>query len=366
MNCIGCGIELQNQDKQKPGYTPRATISENEYCYRCFRLINHNETPDVPYTNEQFLHILKTIEQEDCFVIELIDFFDFNGSQIQPVQEILKNKDYMVVANKIDLIPKSVKEKKLLFWLEKQLAKTNSTPKEIMLISALRKKNIDQLLLTIDKYRKGRNVYIIGATNTGKSTLMNSIISAVTGENTKQIATSYFAGTTLNVIRVPLDDGTALIDTPGIINESQITNYLDKESLNVVVANSEIRPNTYQLQAEQVLFITGLIQMRFIKGHDTSFTTYFSNRINIHRTKLERADELFENHVGKPLLTPPTENELAKIKGFATKTLIISKQKQDIIIEGLGWITINNIDDPIIIEMVFPQKTGIHVRDSII
>ncbi len=239
-------------------------------------------------------------------------------------------------------------------------------PLDVMLISAKKKRNIDELLNRIDEYRDGRNVYVVGATNTGKSTLINGIISAVTGDSREVITTSYFAGTTLSTIQIPFDDGSYLVDTPGIINEHQITNYLEKDSLDIIVAKDEIRPETYQLNPEQVLFITGLVRMRYLAGPKTSFTLYFSNRVNVHRAKLEREEELVADHMGRELLSPPTPSELENIEGFESQEFTLYEGKQDIVIEGFGWITLNDIEDDVTVEIVYPEKTRVHVRDSII
>ena len=41
--CIGCGAQIQTEDKEKAGYTPASSIKKAEetgdlYCQRCFRL----------------------------------------------------------------------------------------------------------------------------------------------------------------------------------------------------------------------------------------------------------------------------------------------------------------------------------------
>ena len=40
--CIGCGVTLQNKDKNKVGYTPKEKITNNMYCERCFKINNYN------------------------------------------------------------------------------------------------------------------------------------------------------------------------------------------------------------------------------------------------------------------------------------------------------------------------------------
>ncbi len=63
-----------------------------------------------------------------------------------------------------------------------------------------------ELLQAIDHYREGRDVYVVGVTNVGKSTLINQIIKQTAGVQ-ELITTSRFPGTTLDKIEIPLDDG---------------------------------------------------------------------------------------------------------------------------------------------------------------
>ena len=52
----------------------------------------------------------------------------------------------------------------------------------------------------------GRNVYIVGVTNVGKSSLINALLKHYgTGDDTL-ITTSEFPGTTLDLIEIPLDN----------------------------------------------------------------------------------------------------------------------------------------------------------------
>lgn len=46
--CIGCGAQIQTEDKEKAGFTPASSIKKAEetgelYCQRCFRLRHYNE-----------------------------------------------------------------------------------------------------------------------------------------------------------------------------------------------------------------------------------------------------------------------------------------------------------------------------------
>src|SRR5699024_4154992 len=103
-------------------------------------------------------------------------------------------------------------------------------PKDVVLTSAKRSACVKELMKVIERERKDRDVYIVGATNVGKSTLINQIINSAT-ESDDVITTSYFPGTTLGSIEIPLDDGSNIIDTPGIIQHTNLTHFLSGREL---------------------------------------------------------------------------------------------------------------------------------------
>ena len=71
---------------------------------------------------------------------------------------------------------------------------------------------------------------IVGTTNVGKSTLINKLIEISVGEK-DVVTTSRFPGTTLDMIDIPLDETTFMYDTPGIIQEHQMTHYVSEKEL---------------------------------------------------------------------------------------------------------------------------------------
>ena len=51
--CVGCGIELQNTDKDLQGYTPKSIDSkEDMYCQRCFQLKHYGKYSTNKMTRE--------------------------------------------------------------------------------------------------------------------------------------------------------------------------------------------------------------------------------------------------------------------------------------------------------------------------
>ena len=81
--CIGCGAQIQTEDKEKAGYTPASSIKKAEetgelYCQRCFRLRHYNEIVDVHITDDEFLKLLHEVGDSDALVVNVVDIFDFN------------------------------------------------------------------------------------------------------------------------------------------------------------------------------------------------------------------------------------------------------------------------------------------------
>ena len=367
--CIGCGAEIQSENQNKQGYLPKSVVEKsieenNLVCKRCFRLKNYNEVSDVELGAEDFYKLIKTLSIKDGLIVKVVDIFDFSGSWIEDVIDIVgNNKDIVLVANKLDLLPKSVKQNKIKQWLFKMLKAKGIKVKDILLISAIKNHGIEEAAARIDELRNGKDVYIIGATNVGKSTFINKLIELTTGDK-NVITTSHFPGTTLGMIEIPLDRATSIYDTPGIILDYDIAHYLDAKSLKLVMPKKEIKARVFQLNAEQSLFFGGMARVDFVKGERQSFTLYASNLVDIHRTKLSNADALFEKHLGT-LLKPPFEDNISIFKNQVKKNFKIDDRKIDIVISGLGWITVNS-DSGCEIDIYVPEEIEVFVRESII
>ena len=149
--------------------------------------------------------------------------------------------------------------------------KAGIKPIDIELVSAKTNRSVDDLLEVIKKYQKNRDVYVVGVTNVGKSTLINQIIHQASGQE-QVITTSKFPGTTLDMIKIPLDDGHDLIDTPGVIHASQMAHYLSPKDLKYVSPQKRIKPKVYQLNDGQTLFLGAIGRFDYVKGPKTGFT----------------------------------------------------------------------------------------------
>lgn len=367
MICIGCGATLQSDDETKAGFLPASLLknaNENEdlYCKRCFRLRHYNEVQDVELTDDDFLNMLHEISDKQALIINIVDIFDFNGSFISGIQRFAGKNPVILVGNKIDLLPKSLKEGKMRQWVTERAHEAGLHPKEVLLTSAMDTESVEALMKKIEIERKGQDVYVVGTTNVGKSTLINQIIKLAT-DTEDVITTSYFPGTTLGKIEIPLDDERVLVDTPGIIQSSQIAHYLTPKELKQVTPRKEIKPKVYQLNQEQTLFLGGLARFDYLKGAGKqSFVCYLSNELNIHRTKLEKADQLYATQKGE-LLTPPYKDNLESLPELKRFEFTV-KEPSDLVFSGLGWISIESAGT--VVAGWAPKGVDIVLRKSLI
>ena len=343
LRCIGCGALIQTDNKNEIGYTPMSALlksfeNDEVYCQRCFRLRHYNEIQPVNLTDDDFRRLLEQIADTNSLVVYVMDVFDFSGSLIPGLHRFVGNNDVLLVGNKVDVLPRSLKRTKIKDWMRQQANIAGLRPLDVALTSGKNGDAIAHLLDLIEKYRHGRSVYVVGVTNVGKSTLINQIIKEVTGDRDDVITTSRFPGTTLDRIEIPLDDESNIVDTPGIIHQDQMAHYLSAADLKYVSPQKEIKPTTFQLNAGQTLFMGALARFDYIQGDRTGITAYFENNLLIHRTKLANADDFYDKHAGD-LLAPPTADsldELPPLQRHEFKTTV----KTDIVIDGLGWITV--------------------------
>lgn len=339
--CYGCGEILQTHDPKEVGYIPQEAFDNKEIllCRRCFRLQHYNEDEkDGPEVSDDFYKILRHAHNEKAVFIYVIDLFSFETPFIREVNEYLQGAPVILVANKRDVLPKAVNDQKLLKYVRQRAEEEGLIVTDFIVLSSKKNYNIDELKDALARIGN-RNIYVIGATSSGKSTLINAFLKNYTNETTKTITTSCYPGTTMRVIEVPLNDEATMYDTPGLSIENSMISHVEKEVIKVITPNKEIKPRTYQLFDKQTLFIGGLARFDFVKGPRTGFTVYACNDVEIHRTRLERADAVFNSLVKNQKLKPCSKN-LQSPSDFDTFEIDIDeKKKMDIGIYGYGWVT---------------------------
>ncbi|MFA5005976.1 MAG: ribosome biogenesis GTPase YqeH [Candidatus Izemoplasmatales bacterium] len=367
--CLGCGARIQSVDKNLPGFASEKVLAETDpkrlLCQRCFRIRNYSDAITLSLSNDDYLTVIDKISRENALIVKIVDIFDFSGSFVPAIKRLTGNHDVILVGNKMDLLPKNVKQDKILGWLKQMLSIEGFTVLDSILISAKYGNNFDDLMEMIFKYKGHRNVYLVGSTNVGKSRIINQILRRYMGADADIVTVSSNPGTTIGLIGFPLSDGTMIFDTPGVINKHQYTHYLTRPSYKMTVPKKEIKPLVFQLSEGQTLFFGGLARIDVVSGETgdrINVVTYFANTLNVHRTKTERADEIFATKM-YTLLTPPFSEEEKLPKWVYHDFKIRDNLKYDIVFSGLGFVTLRG---PFNVRVHAPFVVGVYVRPAII
>lgn len=330
--CQGCGVILQDQNVLQEGYT---TSLENNICQRCFRMKNYGEYQVVTKSNEEYLKILKGVGETKDLVLYVTDLLNLEKN-IEEIRSLLPNK-MILVLNKKDVLPKSVKETKLIQYLESK----DVHFEEVIVISVSKNYNMDYLLKRIKFFQTSRNVYVVGHTNAGKSSLINKLIENYS-DNTQELTMSPLPSTTLNTVQIEINEHLTLIDTPGLVEVGSILNHVDEKMVKKISPKKEIKPRTYQLRKNQSIIIEDFLRIDYVEGEKNSFTLFISNDLKVKR-----------------LLNLINNDEL-KDKNKITYQV---KYDEDLVISGLGFI---KIVDKGVIDIYIDKDIDSFMRKSLI
>lgn len=320
--CLGCGVLLQTIDINKEGYVDNI---EKEVCERCFKLKNYGEYKEVTLNNDTYRQILMDIPK-DSLVVYLTSLLNINLDYIKEFKNVI------IVLTKKDLLPKSVKDYKLINYI----SNLNLNYLDIEIISSVKNYNLDNLMAKIKKHSHNKEVYFVGMTNSGKSTLINKLIKNYS-ENEAQITTSMYPSTTLNKIEINIDD-LKVIDTPGLLSNGSILNSLGLKEIKKITPKKEIKPRSYQLKGKGSLIIENYVRIDYYT--DNNIAVYLANSLNI--TKMT--------------------HDNPKLKDSNKRSFNLDKDK-DIVIEDLCFIKFTKECH---IDIYTPHNINIYERDNLI
>ena len=329
--CIGCGVKLQDSNMLFDGYT--ADLS-NDICSRCFRLKNYGEYQISVKSNSEYIEILKNINETKDLVLYVIDLLNIE-KDIRMIREYINNR-LILVLTKRDILPRSIKDEKIKDYF----SKLGLEYQDIIIISAKKNYNIDELLLLIKKHKSSKNVYVVGHTNVGKSTLIKKIMKNYSNAEC-DLTISPLPSTTLNKINIKLSDDLTLIDTPGLIDRGNIVHYVDFSFLKKISPKKEIKPKTYQIKPGQCLIVSELLRIDYTTGNKNSFTLFFSNDLKIKKYNGKKNN---------------TMTDIIK------RTLEVGYH-QDLVINGMGFV---KITEKAVIDVYIDKNVEIFIRDSLI
>ncbi len=336
--CKGCGALLQTKNREEVGYVEKL---DYDYCLNCFNLKHYNK-PSGQIIKTHFPKV-----PEKALIVYLVSALQLNLLSKYNLKRFYPTQEFILLVNKVDLLPKTINFDKWIKPLKKALALKNKPLLEVMPISALTGQYLEIFLETLDYYQK-KEIYLVGFQNSGKSTLLNRIAQHL--EKDEVALASHFPGLTKGNITINYNDKT-IVDTPGIYEKGFISDYLFYEEFKRLIPSKTIKPKTYNLTEQQAIIVGGLVVVSLIKGGPTSFTFYLGN-IKLHRTKYSQVYEKFNLHKGT-LFKPIVNHDYVK-----TYFKLTTAEKHLINLFDLGYLVLKGV---VTLEIYAPKDANITI-----
>lgn len=339
--CQHCGAILQSESKDLIGYISKDILKKYPdgllLCDKCFE--EETKSQNIVILDKDFTKVLEKIKKEKALVVYVIDLFSFEGGFPSKITESLSGLDILVVANKIDLMPKGADQDNIKKYVEHRLRVANLKVDDVILTSTNKHLNIDVLNDKINELVGNRNVYFIGSQTSGKSSLMTDLLKIFKNPTREPIVTCEFEGTNLRGFKIPLPNKKYMFEIPGFPLTNSMLGTIEKPISTFIVPKKSIVSRKFTISNKTSLAFGGLCFIEELSNTKTILNCYLSERIEIKYKRTTKPEIFFETL----LLNGTQQNTSYKfrnLKDFSVYDIEIEEEGQrDIGILGLGWFS---------------------------
>ncbi len=309
--CLGCGSVLQSDSASKEGFVKSSVYDKSDYCERCFKIMHYGEYSVLDKKIDTDGIVRNINSDKVASVAFLIDALNINDN-IKKYINKFKNNKYILITKR-DILPKSIKEKKLISYIKENVYDTDN----IMCISSVKNYNIDAFFKKISNDNVKR-IYIVGFTNSGKSTFINHILTSLMKSPT--ITTSGIPNTTASYIAIKINPKLTIVDTPGFIDNDAIYNFVNYNKVVKLYPKKELKVKTFQVKSGYSVIVNDILRIENTGTKSNSFSFYMSDKLRYEKIK-EKNDKL--------RILPNIEYEITK--------------PSDILVNGVGFVRITKV-----------------------
>lgn len=341
--CYNCGAVLQSDDPKKEGYVKKEVLENGSqsflFCDHCFELERFSPKTGEPNVGEELLEIVRDAKKRDALLVYVINLFSFEASFSQKINEIIKDMNILVVANKFDLLPKDTDEEETREYVAHRFrAGGISLEKDnIVIANAFDDDTARNIITQIYELKNGKDVYILGSYMAGKTTLISSFLRVYKNLSQGNIVTQEYPGTNTRVLQLPLSPRTMMYEIPSIPINNSILNYLDSLTMKKIYVTDPVKEREFSLSEGQVLYFGGLAFIELVEGKRTALRCYLAEKIQLKKNSAKRSEEKFVSLVNKKVLKPVC-SKIKTVKDMDIFEIKITESNyRDIGIQGLGW-----------------------------
>lgn len=208
---------LEDSDIPPPSHSTVSSL----ICKRCFSLKHYNDALNITLSRDDYLRHLASLGSKNALIVLMLDVTDLPGCIFPNLSQLLPPESpVLIVANKIDLFPRDVTNR---FWsrLRTHICKevTLGDGQKVVgvrFVSVKRGTGIVELSEElVRKWGSHNDIYLLGCTNVGKSSLFNKLLLQLCGSRPGELnldsnmlapkaTISKWPGTTLGLLSFPL------------------------------------------------------------------------------------------------------------------------------------------------------------------
>ena len=345
LRCHNCGAILQTDRKNEPGFISR-TIIENgvpriPYCNRCYDKMLTLNAGDLQHdTDKDIIKILNDAVATDALVVWMVDLFSFNGTLNPDVVKKVKKLNVVVIGSKRDLFPSSVSDDMLIRYLDERFADVGINPIAIDLIGNEETIDIKEKLKQFGEYRKGRDVYLLGELNSGKTTFINKFLKDYKNNTRWQVKSELYPGTNSNVLEIPLTNSSFFYELPDLSNNTSVFSRVEPTVQKVITPKKEVVMTRRFIGSGSAIVVGNLACLYVIKGHHTSIRVFTGEKVEIKVVDNDKVDDYLQYNLKKKVLKPVSERYTSfRDYDMFEYDLENDDLRHDISVEGLCWFS---------------------------
>ena len=396
IGCYGCGADIQTEDPSGAGYVEPERYEVKAahkqlrllLCRRCRALSQGEILPavvegrmltayDKPVDDEaeatattsaptdesrgvgigvttpaQLRAELAPLREQKVLAVMLVDVTDVTGTFLPRVRDLIGGNPIILVGTKVDLLPKGTDPEAVLAWLYDRLSPRLNVI-DAHLVSARTGEGLNRAAQAVLRERKGRDTFVLGAANVGKSLFIGSFLETALGGRGKRLPiSSATPGTTLKLIGIDcFEGGSMLFDTPGLHLPHRLSAQLLPAELRAILPRGRIKPYTPSPDVPlggTTFFWGGLVRVDVLEAPlcaRLSFVSGYQLQVERFTGGVDAAGAFYAEGAGRtltPPLSPESAEELGALEMRERFEIELNEMQQagDISISGLGWVSV--------------------------
>ena len=367
IRCQSCGAILQAESKSKPGFISRAIVENGvpriPYCNSCYdKMLALNSSELDHETDKDILKILKDAVATDSLIVWMVDLFTFNGTLNPDVVKRVKKLPVLVVGSKRDLMPSLASDEMLIRYLDERFAEVGINPVAIDLIGSEDSIDIQKKLELFGELRKGRDVYLIGELNSGKTTFINKMLKDYKNKTRWQVKSELYPGTNSNVLEIPLTNSSFFYELPDLSNSTSVFSKVELSVQKMITPKKEVVLTRKFIGEGSAIVVGNLACLSVIKGHHGSIRVFAGEKVEIKAISADKVDDFLSSNLKKKHLKPVSERYTSfRDYDMFEYDLENDDLRHDISVEGLCWFSTRGKGQTL--RVLLPK--GVAVKESL-